>query len=135
MEMGKLTPRISVPTKSRMKFDAAVEFVRVRILKLAPTTVERKHFEALFDEILRYRYARSKGIASTLHLKLRRWSMCKAEREEIVEHVLRTVSFRICGDIRQPLLHLPNGSIARMRDTSKSKTHGAQALLPLGFLR
>ena len=89
-----------------MKFDAAVEFVRVRILKLAPTTVERKRDEALFDEILKYRYARSKGIASTLRLKFRRWSMGKAEREVIVEHVLRTVSFRLCGDVRQPLFCL-----------------------------
>ena len=87
-----------------MKFDAAVEFVRVRILNLSPTTVERKRDDALFNEILKYRYSRSKGIASTLRLKFRRWSMGKVEREVIVDHVLRTVSIR--GGVRQPHLRL-----------------------------
>ena len=116
-----------------MKFDAAVEFVRVRILNLSPTTVERKRDDALLDEILKCRYSRSKGIASSLRLKFRRWSMGKEEREVIVDNVLRTV--RIRGGVLQPPLRLSNSSTARMRDTARCTTLGAQTLLPLAFRR
>ncbi|KAF8242458.1 hypothetical protein K440DRAFT_638991 [Wilcoxina mikolae CBS 423.85] len=80
-----------VPTKSRMKIDDAVEFVRVRVFKKQPVTLETKRNEALLNETLNRRYGKGPGLASSLRLKLKRWRLGKDEKHDIIHRLLQKV--------------------------------------------
>ncbi|CCX14343.1 Protein of unknown function [Pyronema omphalodes CBS 100304] len=71
-----------------VKFDSAIDWIRVKIFRREPISCDTRHREKILRDAIKAKYS-PRGKCSAIKLNLRRWSLSPGERYELCEKYKR----------------------------------------------